>query len=272
VVQPVVHGATLQEPTLHVEVHPGNGPHLLLVHGLFSARSHWLPNLEGLRTFSTPVVIELLGHGRSPAPDDIETYHPDWYVGEFERIRAWLGAEQWHVCGQSLGGALTLRYALRHPERVPAQVFTNSATAFSDTAWGEQRRADAERALAGLDPEDRGAIARSPMNPANNPRLPDHVREALRADTELHSPRGIVLTRLGTVPYGSVRDEVAANLVPTLMLVGRFERAFEEPRRFCEARMPLVETVELDAGHGVNLDQPEEFNAALGEFFARHPC
>ena len=39
------------------------------------------------------------------------------------------------VCGQSLGATLTLRYALDHPERVLAQVFTNSTSALADSDW-----------------------------------------------------------------------------------------------------------------------------------------
>lgn len=257
--------------TLHVEVHEGQGPHLLLVHGIYSGRSHWVRNLPGLRAFTTPVVVELLGHGRSPSPEAIEAYHPDWYVEEFERIRVAVGAERWYTCGQSLGAALTLRYGLRVPERIAAQAFTNSATAFSDPAWAEERRQTMQLNLATLDPDDRSAIEGSRMNPANNQRLPEEVRAALRADVALHSPLGIARTALGTVSHGSVREAVAANTVPTLMVVGRFEKAFAENRRYAEATIPHLTSVDLDAGHGVNLDQPEAFNEALRAFFARHP-
>ena len=60
---------------LYVEVETGGtGPYLLLVHGFLSSRAQWRPNLEGLRRFCRPVVVELWGHGRSPTPDDPEAY------------------------------------------------------------------------------------------------------------------------------------------------------------------------------------------------------
>jgi pimeloyl-ACP methyl ester carboxylesterase len=37
----------LRKITLHTDVHAGNGPFLLLVHGFLSGRSQWGPNLEG---------------------------------------------------------------------------------------------------------------------------------------------------------------------------------------------------------------------------------
>ena len=91
-------------PLPHYEVHPGRGPYLLLVHGVISSREQWCLNLAELAEVSRPVVVELLGHGRSPAPAELAAYHPDRYVEAFEQIRAELGAERWIALGQSLGG------------------------------------------------------------------------------------------------------------------------------------------------------------------------
>lgn len=258
-------------PTLYTEFHEGNGPALLLVHGIMSGRSHWMRNLPGLKQFTRPIVVELLGHGRSPSPEDIEAYHPDWYVEEFDRIRQLAGADRWYVCGQSLGAALTLRYSLAHPERVAAQAFTNTATAFSQRGWGEENRARMRAQLATMDPSDRSMIDNSPVNPVRNMRLPEEVRAALRADSDLHNPLGIARTSIGTVANGSLREVMATISVPTLMVVGRFEKAFEENRHYAERTIPGLSVVDLDAGHGVNLDQPEGFNEALRAFFAKHP-
>ena len=61
---------------LHVDVHPGTGPFLLLVHGFLSGRSQWKLNLAALSEVVQPVVLELWGHGRSPSPEDVARYHP----------------------------------------------------------------------------------------------------------------------------------------------------------------------------------------------------
>ncbi|MGH6956575.1 MAG: alpha/beta fold hydrolase, partial [Caulobacteraceae bacterium] len=113
---------------MYVEVHEGRGPHLLLVHGICSSRAQWRPNLAALAAFSRPVVVELLGHGRSESPADPAAYSVEAYIERFEALRASLGAERWAICGQSFGAGLTLNYALEHPERISAQVFTNSAS------------------------------------------------------------------------------------------------------------------------------------------------
>ncbi|MCH2354682.1 MAG: alpha/beta fold hydrolase, partial [Pseudomonadales bacterium] len=75
------------------EVHAGEGPFLLLVHGFLSSRSQWLSNLKALQQHCQPVVMELYGHGRSPSPNEPGPYHAAAYVQAMEAIRSKLGAK-----------------------------------------------------------------------------------------------------------------------------------------------------------------------------------
>jgi len=256
-------------PDLYYETHGAAGPHVLLVHGIYSARSHWYPNLDGLTAFARPVIVELYGHAHSPTPDDQACYHPDRYVAQFERIREAVGAERWFTIGQSLGAALTLRYGLAHPERVIAQVFTNSGSAFASP---EVRRSMADGRAAQQRRIDEGTLPdprESPLNPSRNRRLTPKFRHALEQDTALHSPLGIARTSMYTTPDVSLYGRGAENRVPTLMCVGVREERFAENRRYIEAHWARLEVVELNGGHGVNMDVPADFNAAVRGFFAR---
>jgi pimeloyl-ACP methyl ester carboxylesterase len=256
-------------PPLHHDVHPGSGPYLLLVHGMLASRAQWLENLQALSKVATPIVTELLGHGRSPSPEDPDAYTPDRYVEEFERLRARLGAERWIVCGQSLGAALTLRYALVHPERVIAQVFTNSNSALAEAGWSEAVRPVMEALARRLEAEGRAALEAMPIHPARSRRMPPEVKRALVEDARLHDPRGVALTGLYTVPGSSVRERVAQNRVPALLVCGAEEERFAPHREFAERTMPRLEVVAARAGHAVNAEAPRVFNDAVAEFLRR---
>ncbi len=254
---------------LYSQVHEGDGPPLLLVHGMLASRAQWSLNLEALRRVATPVAVELLGHARSSAPEAPEDYHPDRYVERFERLREQLGVERWSICGQSLGAALTLRYALDHPERVTAQIFTNSNSALADADW---RRGVAlgMRALATrLSSEGATALEALPIHPRRSRRIPAEARAALVADCATHDPRGIALSFLHTVPDSSVRERIAGNRVPTLLVVGEREERFSPQRCFAEAHMPHLEVVATPAGHAVNLESADLFNASVAAFLGR---
>lgn len=260
--------ATAQRPLLYYEVHGQDGPYLLLVHGMLSSRAQWLPNLKALSAGWRPVVVELFGHGRSPSPDDPALYAPSHYVAEFERIRVALAAESWFICGQSLGAALTLRYALDQPDRVIAQLFTNSNSALAEGGWAERVRPLMEVQARRLEEEGRDLLDQHPLNPSRSRRLPAQARRALAADCALHTPHGVAFTGLYTVPDSSVRSRIAENSVPTLLVVGEREGRFAAHRRFAERTMPRLEVVGLDAGHAVNLEASREFNAAVTAFLA----
>ena len=254
---------------LYYETHGKNGPYLLLVHGFLSSRAHWLLNLDALSAFYRPVVIELLGHARSPSPEDPAPYAPDSYVADFEAIRQTLGAERWLICGQSLGAALTLRYALDHPDRVIAQVFTNSNSGLASTEWAKRVMPVMEAQAQQLECEGRAALDNHPFRPTRSRRLPPRAKQALIADYKLHNPLGIACTARHTIPFSSVRDRVAGTKVPTLLVAGDREEGFREQRRFAEQAIPGISVVSLEAGHAVNIEAASGFNPAVTEFFAR---
>lgn len=253
---------------LHCEVHEGDGPYLLLVHGLLSSRAQWRPNLRALQRVSRPVVVELLGHGRSPAPEDPDAYRPDAYSRAFEQLRERLGAERWLVCGQSLGAALTFRYALSHPDRVIAHVFTNSNSALATHAWNEQVRGAMEVLAADLVARGREAIESLPIHPKRARKLPPDVKRELVADCALHSVHGIGNTGRYTVVGSSCRVRAGSNEVPTLLVQGARERRFAEHARFAAETIPNLRVVALDGGHAINLEAAEAFDGIATAFLS----
>jgi len=248
-----------------VRIHAGAGPPLLMVHGILAGPSQFEPNLAALTQVCRPVVVELLGHGSSPSPEEASAYHPDAYIECFETLREDLGVDQWFLLGQSLGAGLTLYYALRHPERVRAHLMTNSATAFGDDAWVATHRPMFDGIVHAVDREGRAALERLPIHPRQARRLPEAIKRKLCAEAERHDPRGTALTIQYTTPGAACGERLAENRVPTLLLCGVHETRFDERRRFAEARMPHLEVVELPGGHAVNVDAAADFNdAALG--------
>lgn len=255
---------------LHWEAHPGNGPCLLLVHGFLMSRAQWLLNLESLASVCRPVVVELWGHGRSPAPVDQAAYAPDALINEFERIRRELGEARWLLCGYSLGAGLTLRYALDRPEQTIAHVFTNSTSALADaqqqTVWREQGLAGRERFIA----EGIPAIDRIAVHPRHAKHLPQSVKTPLLADAAQHTPLGIANVMAFTTPHISVRQRIHLNTRPALLIQGRRETRFNPFADHALAHMTRLEHVALDTGHGVNMEDANGFNQAVISFVRQH--
>jgi 2-succinyl-6-hydroxy-2,4-cyclohexadiene-1-carboxylate synthase len=257
------------KPLLYFETQGERGPYLLLVHGFLSSRAHWILNLEALSALCRPVVIELLGHARSPSPDHAAPYAPESYVAEFEAIREALDAERWLVCGQSLGAALTLRYSLDHPDRVSAQVFTNSNSALAGGDWSKRVMPIMEAQAQQIERDGRAALDKHPFAPTRSRRLPSTARDALIADYQLHNPKGIAATARHTIPYSSVRDRIESTQTPTLLVAGDREEGFRDQAGFAERAIPGISVVRLNTGHAVNIEDAAGFNSAVTDFL-RH--
>lgn len=255
----------------YVELHgDGVGPYLLLVHGFLSSRAQWRQNLEGLKQFCRPVILELWGHGRSPSPEEISAYDIDHYARIFEEIRDELGAERWFVCGQSFGAGLTINYALRHPDRVMGQIFTNSLSALSPSdALGtpEEHMARADR----LEQAGIPAIEDLPYHPRFATRFAEAIKAEMLADAARISPKGIANGIRGTLPRLSVLGRFGETRVPTLLVHGIWEKRFLPLAAAGRQALPSLRVVELQGGHSINIEAADEFNAALGRFIGEVP-
>ena len=103
----------------------GEGPPLLLVHGLAGAASNWADLARLLASRHRVLVPDLPGHaGSTPLPVAVSL---DPFVDRIARLAAREGFEQAAVVGHSLGGLIGLRLATSRPEQVRALILAASA-------------------------------------------------------------------------------------------------------------------------------------------------
>ena len=255
---------------LNFEVHPGQGPYLGLLHGFLSSATQWRYNLDALGEVCTPVTIELWGHGHSPTPEETSAYTPEAYIEQLENIRAELKAEQWFLCGYSLGAGITIRYTHQHPDRVIAHGFTNSSSGFASSALLQEWQASMPETAEKIRSKGAKAIERIAVHPRHAKRLPEELRQALVEDANRLSPTAVANTMLLTNMLVSTRDIATENPRPALLTFGRHERRFHSSKDWVVKHMPNLSVVELNAGHAVNMEDASGFNHAWQSFITQH--
>jgi pimeloyl-ACP methyl ester carboxylesterase len=251
---------------LHFEAdEDGAKPALLLVHGFLSSRRHWLVNRPALSQHFRTVAVDLPAHGASPAPPDPSAYTPEALVAALDRVRQKLDIERWHICGQSFGAGLTLRYAFLRPERIIGQVFTNGNAALRPPFGPEQEAANAAR-IAGLRKDGHEESRRWRFHPRFARRFPPDIREALTKDADSTDIDGMIRLLEFTMPRLTMRPDFPKIEVPTLLVNGLWERAFQPLRAWAAEALPPLRVADLEGGHSINIEQSEAFNRAVIDF------
>jgi pimeloyl-ACP methyl ester carboxylesterase len=257
-------GAKAERALLGRDEH-GSGDPLVLLHGVGTSRAVWSRVTGALANGRRVVAVDLPGFGASPPPGpgfDLDAVA--------DRIVTGLGIERFDLVGHSLGGAVAVATAARHPERVrrlvlvaPAGLAPRAAGlaaalgAAAEGAVAVRRllgrrwveHASARWAMFGTTVADPGALsptdARLLIDSSDGARrIADGVREALEAD---------------------LRDDLAAAPMPVALIWGAADRVVPysglEPLR--RLRPDAVVATLSDTGHIPQVERPGEFAAAL---------
>ena len=103
----------------------GEGPALLLLHGLGCDHTTWDAVIEPLSRRYTVIAPDLLGHGRSDKPR--ADYSIGAYANAMRDLLSVLDVERVTVLGHSLGGAISMQMAHDHPQKVKSMTLICSA-------------------------------------------------------------------------------------------------------------------------------------------------
>ncbi len=103
-----------------------SGEAIILIHGSNASLHTWEPWVALLGDDYRVVTVDLPGHGltgRTPADD----YSTDAYVAVVKALAGHLGIKQFVLGGNSMGGGVTWRYTLAHPDDVLAMILVDAS-------------------------------------------------------------------------------------------------------------------------------------------------
>src|SRR4051794_26517823 len=112
----------------------GEGPDMLLLHGLGGAKSSFFDTAAALSRRYRVHVLDLPGFGGSSKPP-LATYDAPFFARAVLGAMDAMGIERAHVVGNSMGGRMAIELGLEHPERVSALALLCPAVAFVRREW-----------------------------------------------------------------------------------------------------------------------------------------
>jgi pimeloyl-ACP methyl ester carboxylesterase len=245
----------------------GDGTPVVLLHAFPLDSRMWLPQVEALGGYQV-IVPDLRGFGSARELAG-EVTPMDLLADDVAKLLDERQLERAILCGLSMGGYVALAFARRHPERLGGLVLCDTRPGADTDSARDARLAMAERVLA----EGVGFLPETMIPRLLGKTSRERRRELVAQVTATildQQPRGIAAAQRGMAERADSTGALGQIAVPTLVIAGLEDELIEPDesvRMAAEIRdARLIQVPE--AGHLVNLEQPEQVNEALLDFLA----
>ncbi len=236
----------------------GQGHHtIVFLHGLFGTPQHWLPIMSDLakryRVLAPQLPIDNQPGRRRTGIRSVEELS-----NVVEDLVEDLGLQRYVMCGNSLGGLVSIDMCVRHPGRAAGLVLAGSAGLYErNLTNGGRLRPSREfiRATASDILYNKKLVTDQLVNKWHDAfRDRDYVRFVLRLSRATRDR--------------NVNDELPKLKLPTLLIWGRNDEV--TPPSVAEVFQSRIDGAQLrfidQCGHAPNWEQPAAFTVMLREF------
>ena len=225
--------------TLHGD-DDGDGPPVLLLHGLSATRRYVLHGSNALQRDGFRVIAyDSRGHGQSTPAASPADYRYDQLVGDAVAVLDDRGVDRAAVIGMSMGAAVGAALALSHPQRVRALVAITPAHLGTPTRDPDRWARLAE----GLETGGPEGFVQAYGDPGVDQKSLDLIRTVMRQRMARHENPVAVAHALRATPMGAAFDgEQALSDIacPTLVIGSRDRLDPEHPLWIAERWAELI--------------------------------
>src|SRR3989442_14293032 len=251
----------------------GQGLPLVFVHEFAGEWQSWHPQIRFFSRRYRTIAFNARGYPPSDVPSDVKAYSQDQAADDIRGLLDALKVDRAHVCGLSMGGYATLHFGLRYPQRALSLVVAGAGYG-SVPGDREKFRQDAELTAQRFEQDGMEnaaeVYAKGPArvqfmdkDPFGWREFYEQLKRGSARGQQLTLP-GVQMTRPSVFDLGAQMEQLA---VPTLIVTGDEDEPCLEPGIFMKPKIPTAGLAVIpQAGHTVNLQEPEAFNPAVLDF------
>jgi pimeloyl-ACP methyl ester carboxylesterase len=247
----------------------GKGEPVLLIHGFTSSiQGQWggAGIIKALAKDYRVIAYDNRGHGKSGKPHDPKQYGTEM-VEDAVRLLDHLKIDKAHVVGYSMGGMITCKLLVAHPDRLLSATLGGAGGLRAGTV---PLRFEA---LAESLEQDKGfGPLIEALTPAGRPKpTPEQVEFVSRMLAAANDTKALAAVVRGFKDLAVSDDELKANKVPALALIGEID-PLKKGVDDLKDRLPNLKVVVIDGADHVTAFGRPEFLKELKGFLAKHPA
>jgi len=252
---------------VNYELHGKEGaPWLVLSHSLACSVRMWDPQIAALKDRYRILAYDTRGHGATQATKG--EYSLDMLADDLFQLMSELKIKTAHYCGLSMGGMIGQTFALKYPGVFKTVTLADTTSRYPAQAWPlwQDRIKTAE--TKGMEPLAQPTLERWFTEPfrKSNPAAVDAIRKLI-----VSTPVAGYVGCCYAIPKINLTARLKEIRSPILVIVGEQDPGTPPAMaREIHDNAPGSKLVTLpQAAHLANLEQPEGFTKALGEFLSR---
>ena len=261
--------------TYAVEI-AGNGEPLLCLHGFTGNRDTWDFLIPLLQDRYSLIMVDIIGHGETMAPDNFERYGMERVVKDLKHILDELKLPKTHILGYSMGGRLALAFSCLYPEYVHSLILESASPGLETEGEREIRRNnDAKLAKRILENGMEAFVDQWENIPLfeTQKELPSDKQATIRQQRLGNTPSGLSnsLLGMGTGSQPSYWEELEDMDFPVLLVTGELDPKFCHIAEMMQNRLKNVDWKKINGvGHAIHVEDGQKFGKIISGFLKRN--
>lgn len=253
---------------LNVQLFPSqkkNSLFVFLLHGFTGSSEDWEEIISLLPKNFSYVAVDLIGHGKSEAPDNVEHYKAQSVVQQLDDIFRYFSKKKFILIGYSLGGRAALTYAVHYPEKLSGLILESSTAGILNEHLREERRQNDAQIVKLIKEKTVEEFVEFWMNQDLFHSLKNAAKDRIvryQKSKVKNQKVGLInsLKGFGTGEMPALYNKLHLIKCRTMLITGELDKKFTQLNSELVRLLPNAEHVIVkDAGHNVHLEKPQEF-------------
>lgn len=247
----------------------------LLLHGFTGSAESMACVSEPLSRDRRVFRLDLVGHGESDAPANVEPYAMDACVSQVLSAIGELGIDRPHLIGYSMGGRTALSLAVTAADQISSLTLVGATAGIADDC-ARSTRIEADEALANrIETEGLQRFVDHWMALplfASQACLGEAALARARAVRMRNRPHGLAnsLRGMGAGAQAPLLGRLDRVTLPVMLVVGERDQKFRGIAAELASSLPDSSTeIVRGVGHAAHLEDPAGFNQLIHAFFAQ---
>ncbi len=248
-------------------------PDLVLLHGFLGSGEIFEPLLQYLKSFSNPITIDLLGHGKTEGAELHYRFSTQEQVADLSKLISEQITNPVFLYGYSMGARLALQIALIKTDLIQGLILESGTFGIEDETERQVRQAlDASRAdqIMGnyngfLNDWGKTPLFKDDLSENKGSKISDIQKK----QNNIWMANSLLGFGTGTMPC--IREKLGTLRCPVHLIVGEKDSKFVRinqtmNREILQSDLSIVKT----ANHRVHSDQPEKCAEIINTFITKH--